>query len=181
MAEYIISVDKDDKEIGPVEKMEAHNKGVLHRAFSIFIFNSDNQLLLQKRHITKYHSAGLWTNTCCSHPRYGEKLKDSTYRRLKEEMGFTCELSEIFSFSYKVNFENNLIENEYDHVFIGTFDGEIIPNENEVETYKWVDIAEVKSDIINNPHSYTFWFKCLFNRVIEFIEYGPAKNNNYVR
>lgn len=177
MAEYIISVDKDDKEIGPIEKMEAHCKGVLHRAFSIFIFNSSGQLLLQKRNKEKYHSGGLWTNTCCSHPGYGEKLEDAIYRRLKEEMGFTCELREIFSFSYKVDFENNLTENEYDHVFIGTFDGEVIPNENEVENYKWVDIAEAKSDIENNPYLYTFWFKCLFNRVIEFVKYDPVKNN----
>lgn len=170
MIEYIIEVDKDDKEIGPVEKMKAHYNGVLHRAFSIFVFNSNNQMLLQKRHRGKYHSGGLWTNTCCSHPRYGEKLKDAIYRRLKEEMGFTCELSEILSLSYKVSFENNLTENEYDHVFIGTFDGEIVPNETEVETYQWVDIAEVKLGIINNPELYTFWFKCLFDKVIEFRE-----------
>lgn len=169
MEEYIILVDENDKEIGFAEKIEAHNKGLLHRAFSIFIFNSHNQLLLQKRNKEKYHSGGLWTNTCCSHPRYGEKLNDAIYRRLEEEMGFTCELNEIFSFSYQVNFENNLIENEYDHVFIGTFDGEIIPNENEVEAYKWVDIGEVKADIVNNPHLYTFWFKCLFIKVVEFI------------
>jgi isopentenyl-diphosphate delta-isomerase len=169
MAEYIIAVDKDDKEIEPVEKMEAHTKGILHRAFSIFVFNSNNQLLLQKRHSTKYHCAGLWTNTCCSHPAYGEELEAAIYRRLQEEMGFTCELKEIFSFSYKVEFENNLIENEYDHVFIGTFDGEVVPAENEVEAYKWVDISEVKADIEKNPDSYTFWFKSLFSRVISFI------------
>ncbi|MBV7275697.1 isopentenyl-diphosphate Delta-isomerase [Clostridium sp. PL3] len=178
MIEYIISVDENDKEIGPIEKMEAHFNGILHRAFSIFIFNSNNQLLLQKRNKEKYHSGGLWTNTCCSHPRYRENLEDAIYRRLKEEMGFTCELSEIFSFSYKVNFENDLIENEYDHVFIGTFDGEIVPNGNEVEDYRWIDIDEVKLDIINNPHSYTFWFKYSFNKVIEFIKLSSVKNNN---
>jgi isopentenyl-diphosphate delta-isomerase len=169
MAEYIISVDKDDKEIEPIEKMEAHTKGILHRAFSIFVFNSNNQLLLQKRHSTKYHSAGLWTNTCCSHPRYGEELEAAIYRRLKEEMGFTCELKEIFSFSYKVEFQNNLIENEFDHVFIGTFDGEVVPDENEVEAYKWVDISEVKADLLKNPDSYTFWFKSLLSRVMHLI------------
>lgn len=169
MKEYIIEVDKYNKEIGPIEKIEAHQSGKLHRAFSIFVFNSDNQLLLQRRNTEKYHSGGLWTNTCCSHPRYGEKLQDAIYRRLEEEMGFTCELREIFSFCYEVSFENELIENEYDHVFIGTYNGEVIPNKNEVEDFKWVDIDEVKIDIINNPHLYTFWFKGVFNRVIEFI------------
>lgn len=164
MKEYIIAVDKYDNELGPIEKMEAHYKGILHRAFSIFIFNSNNELLLQKRNKTKYHSPGLWTNTCCSHPRYDEKLEDATYRRLKEEMGFTCELKEIFNFLYKVNFEDNLIENEYDHVFIGIFNGKIIPNKNEVEDFKWVSINEIKLDIINNPHSYTFWFKGILEK-----------------
>ncbi|MDP4087999.1 MAG: isopentenyl-diphosphate Delta-isomerase [Bacillota bacterium] len=170
MAEYIISVDKNDKELGPIEKIEAHNKGVLHRAFSIFIINSRKELLLQKRNITKYHSAGLWTNTCCSHPRYGEELREAAYRRLREEMGFTCELRERFSFLYNVEFENGLSENEYDHVFVGTYDGEVIPDENEVEAYRWVTAAELESDITRNPHLYTFWFKSVFNRVIEFIE-----------
>jgi isopentenyl-diphosphate Delta-isomerase len=164
MEEYIIKVDAFDKEIGSIEKMEAHYKGVLHRAFSILIFNSNNQLLLQKRHNEKYHSPGLWTNTCCSHPKFGESLENAVYRRLKEEMGFTCELKEIFSFVYKVEFEDKLIENEYDHVFIGTYDGEVIPNEYEVEDFKWVSINEVKADILANPHLYTYWFKCLLNR-----------------
>lgn len=167
MEEYIIAVDENDKELGPIEKMEAHEKGVLHRAFSIFIFNSKDQLLLQKRYSGKYHSGGLWTNTCCSHPRYKEKLEEAIYRRLKEEMGFTCELTKLFSFCYKVNFQNSLTENEYDHVFIGTYDGEIVPNENEVEDYKWIDIDEVKRDIKNNGHLYTFWFKSVLDKVIE--------------
>jgi isopentenyl-diphosphate Delta-isomerase len=164
MTEYIIKVDAFDKEIGSIEKMEAHYKGVLHRAFSILIFNSKNQLLLQKRHSGKYHSPGLWTNTCCSHPRFGESLQDAIYRRLKEELGFTCELKEIFSFVYKVEFEDKLIENEYDHVFIGTYDGEVLPNEYEVEDFKWVSINEVKADIAANPHLYTYWFKVLLDK-----------------
>jgi isopentenyl-diphosphate Delta-isomerase len=164
MTEYIIKVDTFDKEIGSIEKMEAHYKGVLHRAFSILIFNSKNQLLLQKRHSEKYHSPGLWTNTCCSHPRFRESLQDAVYRRLKEELGFTCELKEIFSFVYKVEFEDKLIENEYDHVFIGTYDGEVIPNEYEVEDFKWVSINEVKADITANPHLYTYWFKVLLDK-----------------
>lgn len=164
MEEYIIAVDKLDKEIGSIGKMEAHHKGVLHRAFSILIFNSKNQILLQKRSEKKYHSPGLWTNTCCSHPRYGENIKNAIYRRLNEEMGFTCELTEIFSFMYKVELEDNLFENEYDHVFIGTYDGEVVTNKDEVDDYKWININEVKSDIINNPQLYTYWFKYLLNR-----------------
>jgi isopentenyl-diphosphate Delta-isomerase len=167
MEEYIIQVDAFDKEIGSIEKMEAHYKGVLHRAFSILIFNSNNELLLQKRHSEKYHSPGLWTNTCCSHPRFGESLQEAVYRRLKEEMGFTCELKEIFSFVYKVEFEDKLIENEYDHVFTGIYDGEVVPSEKEVEDFKWVSLNEVKNDIIANPHLYTYWFKFLFKKIIK--------------
>lgn len=167
MKEYIIAVDKLDKEIGRIEKLEAHYKGILHRAFSIVIFNSKNQLLLQKRSCEKYHSPGLWTNTCCSHPRYGENIYDAIYRRLKEEMGFTCELTEIFSFVYKVELEENLFENEYDHVFIGRYDGEVVANKDEVDDFKWSDIDEVKADIANNPQLYTYWFKCLVNRFNE--------------
>lgn len=165
MAEYIIAVDKFDKEIGSIEKMEAHYKGVLHRAFSILVFNSNNQLLLQKRSVKKYHSPGLWTNTCCSHPQYGEDLQDAIYRRIKEEMGFTCKLEEIFSFVYKIEFEDNLFENEYDHVFIGKYDGEIIPNEEEVDDFKWADINYIKNDIKVNPELYTYWFKTLINKI----------------
>jgi isopentenyl-diphosphate delta-isomerase len=163
MVEHIIAVDKFDKEIGSIEKMEAHYKGVLHRAFSILVFNSKNQLLLQKRSEKKYHSPGLWTNTCCSHPRYGENLQDAIYRRLKE-MGFTCELKEVFSFVYKVEFEDNLFENEYDRVFIGIYDGEVVENKDEVDDFKWVDINWVKTDIVNKSELYTYWFKYLFNR-----------------
>lgn len=170
MKEYIIAVDKDDREIEPIEKLEAHERAVLHRAFSIFIFNSKKELLLQKRHSGKYHSAGLWTNSCCSHPRFGESLETAVNRRLKEEMGFTCELKEIFSFVYTAELENNLVENEYDHVFIGYYDGEILPDEKETEDFKWVDIDSIKSDIKENPHLYTFWFKLVFDRVVEFVK-----------
>lgn len=164
MEEIIIAVDENDVDKGPIEKMEAHYKGVLHRAFSILVFNSDNQLLLHKRSLKKYHSPGLWTNTCCSHPRFGEDLQNATYRRLQEEMGFTCELKEIFSFVYKVKLEDNLFEHEYDHVFLGLYNGEVIPDEEEVDDYKWVDINELKSDITDNPQLYTYWFKILFSR-----------------
>ena len=165
MVEYIIAVDEFDKEIGSIEKMEAHHKGILHRAFSILVFNSNNQLLLQKRNVKKYHSPGLWTNTCCSHPKYGEDLDDAIYRRIKEEMGFTCKLKEIFSFVYKVEFEDNLFENEYDHVFIGKYDGEVIPNKEEADDFKWADINYIKNDIKINPELYTYWFKTLINKI----------------
>jgi isopentenyl-diphosphate Delta-isomerase len=164
MSEIIIAVDEFDKEIGPIEKMEAHYKRTLHRAFSILVFNSNNELLLQKRALNKYHSPGLWTNTCCSHPRFGEKLEDAVYRRLKEEMGFTCELKEVFDFIYKAQLEDNLFEHEFDHVFIGIYNGEVIPNKDEVDDYKWIDIEELKDDIIKRPEIYTYWFKILFDR-----------------
>lgn len=165
MSEIITAVNKEDKEIGPIEKMEAHHNGILHRAFSILIFNSNNELLLQKRALNKYHSPRLWTNTCCSHPRFGEKLKDAIYRRLKEEMGFVCELKEAFSFVYKVEFEDGLFEHEFDHVFIGKYNGNVIPNKDEVEDYKWVNIEELKRDIEKNPEAYTYWFKILFDKI----------------
>jgi isopentenyl-diphosphate delta-isomerase, type 1 len=165
MKEYIIAVDEFDKEIGSIEKMEAHYKGILHRAFSILVFNSNHQLLLQKRSVKKYHSPGLWTNTCCSHPQFGEDLYTAVYRRIKEEMGFTCNLKEMFSFIYKVEFEDNLFENEYDHVFIGKYDGEVIPNKEEVDDFKWVGIKYIKEDIKVNPEKYTYWFKSLINKI----------------
>ncbi|BCN29350.1 isopentenyl-diphosphate Delta-isomerase [Anaeromicropila herbilytica] len=169
MTEYIIEVNQEDQELGQVEKMEAHRKGILHRAFSIFIFNSKNQLLLQKRNTNKYHSGGLWTNTCCSHPRVGEKLEDAVDRRLMEEMGFHCELSERFSFTYQVQLDHNLMEHEYDHVFIGRYEGNVLPDENEVEAYKWVDILELSEDLKANPHLYTFWFRSIYDKVMEHI------------
>jgi len=121
--ELVVLVDENDNEIGVEEKINAHRKGLLHRAFSIFVFNSKNELLLQKRAADKYHSGGLWSNTCCSHPRPGENLKDAAHRRLQEEMGFDCSLREVFSFLYKKSFDNGLTEHELDHVFFGKFDG----------------------------------------------------------
>ena len=164
MTEYIIKVDEFDNEIGSIEKLEAHKKGILHRAFSILVFNSKNQLLLQQRNRNKYHSPGLWSNTCCSHQRIGETLQESAHRRLMEEMGFSCELKEIFTFTYKTEFDNNLTEHEVDHVFVGFYDGEININEDEVEEYKWVYLDELNKDMSSNPHLYSFWFKVLMER-----------------
>ncbi|SUY46897.1 isopentenyl-diphosphate delta-isomerase [Clostridium putrefaciens] len=167
--EMILLVDQDDKEIGYGEKAEVHKKGIFHRAFSIFIFNSKGELLLQKREKNKYHSPSLWTNTCCSHQRMGENLNEATHRRLKEEMGFDAELEEIFKFSYNIEFNENLHENEYDHVFIGKHNGEVTINPKEVEEFKWVDLKELNKDIKEFPKRYTYWFKLSIGKVIEYI------------
>ena len=170
MEEWIILVDENDKEIGIDEKIKVHREGKLHRAFSIFVFNSKGELLLQKRAKTKYHSGGLWTNTCCSHPRAGESLGKNVHRRLKEEMGFDCELKEIFSFTYHATFDNHLIEHEYDHVFIGKFDGEPAPNPEEVDHWKWMDMEELKAEVQKNPDNYTYWFKTAIDKVLCYLK-----------
>lgn len=164
MAEYIITVDEQDNEVGSIEKLEAHKLGVLHRAFSILVFNQKGQVLLQRRNIEKYHSPGLWSNTCCSHQRVGETLEEAVNRRLDEELGFTCDLKEMFHFIYKVEFDNNLMEHELDHVFFGHYDGDIIPNKEEVDEIKWMDMDDLKQDMADNPDTYTYWFKILMDR-----------------
>lgn len=168
MKEIIICVDKNDTEVGYIEKMDAHIKGVLHRAVSVFIFNSKNELLLQKRYKRKYHSPSLWTNTCCTHPNKNENTDNAAKRRLKEEMGVCCKLTEIFSFIYNITFDNNLIEHEFDHVYFGKYSGEVFVNPLEVEDYKWISLNEIKYDLKNNPQNYTYWFKYIIkNHVIE--------------
>lgn len=159
MQEEVILVDELDNAIGVMEKLEAHKKGLLHRAFSVFIFNPQGQLLLQQRALNKYHSAGLWTNTCCSHPRPYEDSLAAANRRLMEEMGLTCELEHKTQFTYKTNFDNGLIEHEFDHVFFGTTTVNPIINKDEVESFVWVDIDKLKIDIDLNPDKYTSWFK----------------------
>ena len=166
----VILVDENDEEVGTEEKIKTHREGKLHRAFSIFVFNPKGELLLQRRAKIKYHSGGLWTNTCCSHPSPGETLEEAVHRRLKEEMGFDCELEEIFSFTYQVKFDNDLFENEYDHVFIGKFDGEPTPNPEEVDEWKWIDLEELKKDIQENPDSYTYWLKQSIDKVISYLK-----------
>lgn len=165
--EMILLVDENDNEVGYGEKHEVHKKGIFHRAFSIFIFNSQKQLLMQKRESNKYHSPGLWTNTCCSHQRQNELLSEAIHRRLKEEMGFDCQLKEVFTFSYRVEFKPGLIENEFDHVFVGYYEGEITPEPSEVEDYKWMSLEEIKKDMEQNPDKYTYWFKICFPKVEE--------------
>ena len=165
MQERVILVDENDNQTGTEEKIAAHEKALLHRAFSIFVFNNKGELLLQKRAGTKYHCGGLWTNTVCSHPRDGESLNHAAHRRLGEEMGFDCEVLEIFEFVYKKKFDNGLSEHEYDHVFIGKFDGQPIPNPVEVEDIKWMSINEIKEDIEKNPENYTYWFKIAIKKI----------------
>ena len=161
--EYVILVDENDQEIGKMEKQEAHERGLLHRAFSVFVFNEKNELLLQQRASTKYHSAGLWTNTCCSHPRAGETIEQAAHRRLMEEMGFDCEVTTKTSFIYKAAFENGLTEHEFDHILVGNFNGEININSEEVASYKWVSINWLKNDMQQNPQNYTAWFTIIFD------------------
>ncbi len=169
MNEMVILVDKNDKEIGTEEKIKTHKEGKLHRAFSIFIFNSKGEMLLQKRAKSKYHSGGLWSNACCSHPRPGENLEQATHRRLKEEMGLDCDLQKAFHFVYKTNLDNNLTEYEFDHVFIGEYDGEVKINQNEAEDFKWVSIDALKEDVEKTPENYTVWFKTALSEVLKFL------------
>jgi len=160
-------VDENDKEIGFEEKLVAHqNGGKLHRAFSIFIFNSKGGILIQKRAKEKYHSASLWSNTCCGHPRPDEPIEVAARRRLKEEMGFDCDLKEKFSFIYQVNFENSISENELDHVFVGKFDGEPKPGPKEVADWEWIGAKELKQGIKENPEKYSYWLKVSLNKVL---------------
>jgi len=156
--EYVILVNKHDQSLGAMEKMEAHEKGMMHRAISIFIFNSDGQLLLQQRSGEKYHSPLLWTNTACSHPRTGEQTKDAASRRIVEEMGIDCEIEEAFGFTYKADVGEGLIEHEYDHVFVGYSDEKPKPDPAEVAGWKYVDFDWVVKDVVDNPQDYTVWF-----------------------
>ena len=162
MEEKVILVDEQDNQLGLMPKMEAHEKAVLHRAFSVFIFNENRELMLQQRAAHKYHSPLLWTNTCCSHQRDGESNIEAGKRRLDEEMGFSADLKEVFSFVYKAPFDNGLTEYELDHVMVGDYNGEPKINPEEVESYKWMTMDAVKNDIETNPDDYTAWFKIIF-------------------
>lgn len=163
--EYVILVDENDQEIGQMEKMEAHEKALLHRAFSIFLFNDKNELLLQQRAHSKYHSGGLWTNTCCSHPRAGETVLEAANRRLMEEMGIEAEMQPEFSFIYRAELDNDLTEYELDHVVLGTFNGEPVINPEEVAAWKYVSMKEIEADMKANPENYTAWFRIVFDEV----------------
>jgi isopentenyl-diphosphate delta-isomerase len=169
MSDHVILVDPSDRELGTAEKGEAHRAGALHRAFSIFVFNSAGALMLQRRARTKYHSGGLWTNTCCGHPRPFEPIQEAVHRRLREEMGFDCDLKEIFSFTYKVQFDNSLLEHEYDHVFVGTYEGDVAPNPEEVDGWRWMDLGSLRKDIQENSDCYTYWFRTCIEGVVSYL------------
>lgn len=161
--EEIILVDQHDNAIGTMEKIEAHRKGLLHRAFSVLLFNSSGELLLQKRANDKYHSGGLWTNTCCSHPLPGEPLADAVQRRLLYEMGINLKPEFAFKFIYKTPLDKSLVEHELDHVFIGTFDGNPVINKDEVSEWKFMSLSELKNDMELSPEAYTVWFRLIVN------------------
>ena len=168
--EQVILVNENDEPIGLMNKMEAHEKAVLHRAFSVFVLNDNNEVMLQQRAHHKYHSPLLWTNTCCSHQRAGETNIEAGKRRLFEEMGFEVELKELFHFIYKAPFDNVLTEHELDHVMIGYYNGEPIINDEEVESWKWMKIEEIKDNMIQNPAIYTVWFKIIFDEFYHYLE-----------
>jgi len=169
MDDTLILVDISDNEIGKMTKKEVHKQGKLHRAFSIFIVNG-NKMLIQKRNKNKYHSGGLWANACCSHPRYKEKLEEATHRRMVEEIGIDCELKEMFHFIYKTDYAKELYEYEYDHVFVGNYDGKITINPEEIEEAKWVTFDELKKELIDNPNKFASWFIIAAPRVMEEIK-----------
>jgi len=167
--DQVILVNEQDEPIGTMEKIEAHEKALLHRAFSVFIFNDAGELMLQQRAADKYHSPLLWTNTCCSHQKEGESNIQAGKRRLQEEMGFSTELKDVCSFIYKAPFDNGLTEHEFDHVLTGTYNNEPNLNPEEAEAYKWISLEEVKSDIEKNPAVYTAWFVIIFEKFYDFI------------
>ncbi len=165
MEQKVILVDESDQEVGSIGKLEAHRKALLHRAFSVFVFNSKGEMLLQQRASNKYHCAGLWTNACCSHPAPGEDTAIAARRRLQEELGFVTDLSKIFDFTYKVKFDNGLTEYEFDHVYTGTHDDLIVPNKDEVRDYCYKSLDEIESSLQMHSQKYTPWFLLAFPRV----------------
>lgn len=162
MSNEVILVNEEDTPVGTMEKMEAHRRGVLHRAFSVFVFDAGGNMLLQQRSAQKYHGALLWSNTCCSHPYPGEDVEAAAGRRLGEEMGFTAPLEKIFTFTYKADVENNLIEHEYDHVFAGIYEGAIELNPSEVAAYEYLPMEVISRRLEQEPASFTAWFRIAF-------------------
>lgn len=168
--ENVILVNEKDEQIGLMPKMEAHRKAILHRAFSVFIFNEKDELMLQQRAHTKYHSPGLWTNTCCSHQREGETNIEAGKRRLEEEMGFSTDLKDTVSFIYKAPFDNGLTEHEFDHILVGKYNEDPTLNPEEAADYRWLTLEEVKRDMEQNPELYTAWFKIIFDKYYQSIK-----------
>lgn len=175
MEDLLILVDENDNETGSMNKLAAHQSGVLHRAFSVFIFNQKGEILLQQRADAKYHSGGLWSNTCCSHPLKGESINGAISRRLKEEMGITCTTHFQFSFIYKAALENGLTEHELDHVYFGESDDVPVPDPKEVKDWKYVDPVKLKEAMISHPHEYSVWLKICFPQVESIL---LQKSNN---
>lgn len=175
--EQVILVNEQDQPIGTMEKIEAHEKALLHRAFSVFIFNDEGALMLQQRAADKYHSPLLWTNTCCSHQKVGETNIEAGKRRLQEEMGFTAELKDVCSFIYKAPFDNGLTEHEYDHVLTGVYNDEPNLNPEEANAYKWMPLEEVKKDIDKNPEIYTAWFLIIFEKFYDYLQGNEVGKN----
>ncbi|WP_405198088.1 isopentenyl-diphosphate Delta-isomerase [Christiangramia sp. LLG6405-1] len=168
--EKVILVNEKDEQIGLMEKIEAHEKALLHRAFSVFVFNDKNELMIQQRALSKYHSPGLWTNTCCSHQREGESNIEAGKRRLQEEMGFSTELKDTISFIYKAPFDNGLTEHEFDHILVGYFEGKPDLNPDEVAEWKWMSLEAIEKDMQTNPSIYTEWFKIIFDKYYSHIQ-----------
>ena len=167
----VILVDREDNPTGTMEKMKAHRKGVLHRAFSVFVFNDEGQLMLQKRALQKYHSPGLWSNTCCSHPYPGEEAEVAAHRRLEEEMGFDCSLQHRFFFIYRAELDQGMTEHELDHVFTGEYSADPAINPEEVHDWKWIGIPELIRDMQSNPDAYTVWFRIIFKEFRKKLNY----------
>lgn len=176
--EEVILVSEDDTPLGTMEKMEAHRKALLHRAFSVFIFNSKGEMLLQQRAPGKYHSAGLWTNACCSHPRPGEDTREAALRRLHEELGFTTPLKKIFDFTYKSEFDNGLTEFEFDHVFTGIYDGSVYPAPLEVSDYRYLSLEEIRTSLRDQPKEFTSWFHLAFPIVCQKINHKDSADQS---
>lgn len=166
----VILVNEQDEPVGTMEKLEAHRKGLLHRAFSVFVMNEQGEMLLQQRALDKYHSGGLWTNTCCSHPLPDEDILAAAHRRLQEEMGFDCPLEEIFSFTYRAEFDNGLTEHEFDHVLVGQYNGTILPDPAEVHAYKFVSPAAIQHMLDEEPDTFTHWFHLAFPKITAYLE-----------
>jgi len=165
----VILVDEKDQPVGRMEKLEVHQKALLHRAFSVFIFNNKGEMLMQKRALNKYHSAGLWTNACCSHPQPGTETLLAAGERLLEELGFNTPLEKAFDFIYKAPFDNGLTEYEFDHVFVGTYDGKIIPNPDEIADFCFKPVADIKNSLQSHADKYTVWFKIAFPKLEAYI------------
>lgn len=175
--QHVILVNLHDEPTGIMEKMEAHRQGVLHRAFSVFVFDKSGNMLLQKRAEEKYHGAGLWSNTCCSHPYPGEDVFGAATRRLREEMGFETALKKIFAFTYQAKVENDLIEHEYDHVFVGEYEGAIDVNKSEVAEYAYCEMNKIREDLKQHPEQFTTWFALAFPKIENWwqAQYGRMK------